>query len=125
MNKFHHVVERRAGKENLVYAFASHHCGVVVRDGAAAAAENLDVVRAFFAQKIDNVREKFDVPAVVTRDADRPHVFLDRGADDVANRAMIAEINHLDPVPDELEVDRIDRAVVPVANRDSGQNSDR
>src|SRR5262245_33892573 len=37
MHKFHHVVERRAGEENLVYAFASHHRGIIMRDGAAAA----------------------------------------------------------------------------------------
>ena len=96
-----------------------------MRDGAAAAAENLDVVRAFFAQKIDHGREKFDVPAVVTRNANRAHVLLDGGADDVADRAVIAEINHFDPVPDEFEVDRVDRAVVTITNRDCGQNSNR
>ena len=61
-------------KENLVYASASHDCGVVMRDGAAAPPENLDIVRAFFAQKIDHGREKFDVPTVVTRYANCPHV---------------------------------------------------
>jgi hypothetical protein len=38
---------------------------------------------------------------------------------------MIAEINHLDPVPDEFQIDRVDCAIVPVANRDSGQDSNR
>jgi hypothetical protein len=33
---------------------------------------------------------------------------------------MVAEINDLYAVPDELEVDRVDRAIVPVANRNSG-----
>ena len=94
-----------------------------MRDGAAAAPENLDIVCAFFAQKIDNGREKFDVPAVVTRDANRPHVFLDGRTDDVANRAVIAEINHFDPVPDEFQVDRVDRAIVTITNRNCGQNS--
>src|SRR5262245_21973288 len=89
MHEFHHVVEGGAGKKNFVYAFASHHCGVLVRDGAAAAPENLDIVCAFFSQKIGNCREKFDVPAVVTRDANRPHVFLDGGTADVANRAVV------------------------------------
>ncbi len=92
-----------------------------MRDGSAAAAENLDIVCAFFSQKIDNGREKFDVPAVVTRYANRPHVLLDGGADDVAYRAVIAEINDFNPVPDEFQVDRIDRAVMPVANRDRGR----
>src|SRR5262245_63608141 len=92
-------------------------------DGAAAAPENFDVVCAFLAQKIDNGREKFDVPAVVTRDANRPHVLLDSGSDDVANRAVIAEINHFDPVPDKFQIDRVDRAIVAITNRDCGQNS--
>ena len=96
-----------------------------MRDGAAAAPENLDIVCAFFSQKIDNGREKFDVPAVVTRDANRPHVFLDGGTDDVGYRAMIAEINDFNPVPDELQIDCIDRAVMPVANRDSGEDTNR
>src|SRR5262252_512650 len=77
MNKLHHVVERCAGEENLLNAFASHRCRVVMRDSAAAAPENLDIVCAFFAQKIDNGREKFDMPAVVTRNANRAHVLLD------------------------------------------------
>jgi hypothetical protein len=120
VDKFHHVVERCAGKENFVYAFAPHCRGVVVRDGAAAAPENLDIVCAFFAQKIDNGGEKFDVTAVVTGDANRPHIFLDGGADDVAYRPMIAEIDNFDPVPDKFQVDRVDRAIVTITNRDCG-----
>ena len=96
-----------------------------MRDGAAAAPEDLDIVCAFFPQKIDNGREKFDVPTVVTRDANRPHIFLDGGTDDVGYRAVIAKINHFDPVPDEFQVDRVNRAIVPITNRDCGQNSDR
>ena len=92
----------------------------VERDCAAAAPENLDIVCAFLAQKIDNGREKFDVPAVVTRDANGPHVFLDRGTDNVADRAVIAEINYFDAVPDEFQVDRVDRAIVTITNWDSG-----
>ena len=96
-----------------------------MRDGAAASPENFDIVRAFFAQKIDHGREKFDVPTVVTRYANCPHVLLDGGTDDVGNRAVIAEINHFDPVPDEFQVDRVDRAVVTITNRDCGENTNR
>ena len=96
----------------------------MVRDGPAAAAKNLNVVCAFLAQKIDNSCKKLDVAAVVTRDANGANVLLDRGANDITDRAMISEIDHLNPVPDELEVDRVDRAVVSVANRNSRQYSD-
>ena len=89
-----------------------------MRDGAAATPENLDIVGAFFAQKIDNGREKFDVPAVVTRNTDRPDVLLNGGTDNVANRTVITKINHFDPVPDEFQVDRVDRAIVAITNRD-------
>ena len=56
--------------------------------------------------------------AVVTGDADGPNVLLDGSTDDVANRAMITEINHFDPVPDKFQVDRIDGAIVAITNRD-------
>ena len=69
--------------------------------------------------------KKIDVPAVVTGNADGRDILLDRRADDIADIAMKPEINDLDPVPDEFEIDRVDRAVVPVADRDSGENADR
>ncbi len=37
---------------------------------------------------------------------------------------MIAEVNHFDPVPDKFQIDRINRAVVSVANRDGSQYPD-
>src|SRR5262249_1821249 len=104
-------------------AFASHDCSIVMRDSAAAAPENLDVVCAFFVQEVDNGCEKFDMPAVVTGDPNRAHVLLDSGPDDVANGSVIAEIDHFDPVPNEFQVDRVDRAVVAIANRHGGKNS--
>jgi hypothetical protein len=96
-----------------------------MRDGAAAAPKNLDIICAFFAQKIDNGSEKFDVPTVITRDANGPHVLLDGSANDVANRAVIAEVNDFDAVPDEFKIDRVDRTIVAITNRHCGQNSNR
>jgi hypothetical protein len=60
------------------------------------------------------------MPTVITRDADRPHIFLDSSAHDVVRRAMIAQIDDFNPVTDQVEVDRIDRAIVSVTDRDSG-----
>jgi hypothetical protein len=37
---------------------------------------------------------------------------------------MVTQIDHFDAVPDEFQVDGVDRTVVPVANRDSSQYSD-
>ena len=125
MDKFNHFSKRRAGEKNFVHAFASHNRRIPVRDGATATAEHLDVVSAFFAQKIDNSCKKLDVTAVVTGNANGAHVLLDRRAHNVANRAVISEINHFNTVPDEFEIDCIDCAVVSVANRHSGQDSNR
>jgi len=38
---------------------------------------------------------------------------------------MEAEIDDLDAVPDELQVDGVDRAIVAVTDRDGGQEADR
>src|ERR1700736_4238031 len=118
MNEPHHVLERRSREEDFVHAFSPHNFRVLMRNRSSSAAKNLDVMRAFLAEKIDNLGEEFDVTAVVTRNCDRPHVFLDCGAADVANGSMITEINDFDPVANELEIDRVDRAIVPVTNRD-------
>ncbi len=124
MNKLHHVVEGRSREENFVHAFASHDCSVLMRDGTAAAAKDPDVASAF-AQKSDHFREELDVPAVITGNANGAHVFLDRGADNIADRAMITKIDDLNAVPDELEIDCIDRAVVAVTNWNSGEDANR
>lgn len=56
-----------------------------MRDRSAATAENLDVVGAFLAQEIDNSSEKLDVPAVITRNANRTDVLLNCSANDVGH----------------------------------------
>ena len=124
MDVIRHFVQRRAREENLLHAFALHRLCVGLGDCPSTAAENFDVVRAFFLQLFHNVGEKLDVPAVVTRNADRAHVLLDGGAHDIADRAMVSEINDFDAVPNEFEIDRVDGAVVPVTNRDGSENSD-
>ena len=96
-----------------------------MRNGPTAAAKDFDIVRAVFAQTLDNLGEELDMPTVVTGDANGAYIFLDRRADNVADRAMVPEINHFNAVPDEFQIDRVDGAVVPVANRDSGQDSNR
>ena len=63
------------------------------------------------------------MPAIVTGNADGAHVLLDGRAHNVADRAMVTEINDFNPVPNELQVDRIDRAVVSITNWHSGQDS--
>src|SRR5947199_6382089 len=98
-NKYHHFFQRRAGKKNFVHAFAFHDRGVLMSDRPAATAEDLDVVRAFFAQKIDNLPEKFDMPTVVTGNADGANVLLNGRADNIADRQLIPQVNNLNRLP--------------------------
>src|SRR5207247_9080151 len=108
MNKFHHFFQRGAGKKNFVHAFAFHDRGVLMSDRPAATAEDLDVVRAFFAQKIDNLREKFDMPTVVTGNADGANVFLNGRTDNIADRPVIPEVSQLNTAPNEDKSERND-----------------
>ncbi len=55
-----------------------------MRDRSATTAKDFDVVRSTLPQKSNDFREEFDVPAVVTRDADGAHVLLNGGAHDIA-----------------------------------------
>src|SRR5438132_1373607 len=120
-----HLGKRSAGEKNLIDASAFHFAGVIVRDRAAAAAENGDISGAFFAQLPNNLGEKFDVSAVVTRDADGGDIFLNGSAHDVADVTVKAKIDYLDAMADEFEVNGVDGAVVSVANRDGGQDTNR
>src|SRR2546423_1811253 len=124
-HEFHHVGQCRAGEKNLIHAALLHDALIVVGDRAAAAAENADVIGAPLFQLLHGFGEELDVTAVVTRYPHGGDVLLDRRADDVADVAMETEIDHLDSMPDELEIDRINGAIVPVADRDSSQDANR
>ena len=67
----------------------------VLHDHAAAAAEQLDPFGAALVQKIDGVFEIFEVAALIGADGDALHVFLDGCGDDLVDRAVVAEVNHL------------------------------
>src|SRR5205807_1490812 len=112
-----HLGQRSAGKENLVHASALHDALIVMRDRSAAAPENFDVVGAVFFQLPDDFSEEVDVSAVIAGNSNRAHIFLNGSAHDIFYIAMKTEINDLDAMADKLEVDGVDRAIVPIANR--------
>ena len=120
-----HLIQGRAGEENLVHTATFHRDDILRRNRPAPAAKQADVRRALFSSSCRTLGKKLDVSAVITRKADGADVLLHGGPDDVARRAMVAEINHLEAVADELEVDRVDGAVVPIANRHGGQQAER
>lgn len=76
-----------------------------------------------FAQAGGNLGEEFEVAAVIRTQADGAHVLLQGGAHDVPRRPVVAEVNDLDALADELQVDGVDGAVVPVADGDGGQEA--
>ena len=68
---------------------------LVGHDDAATAAEDLDVAGALLAQRLDEVLEVLDVAALVGRHGDALHVLLDRGVDDLLDRAVVTEVDDL------------------------------
>ncbi len=93
-------------------------------DHAAAAAEDLDVRAAPFAQQVEHVLEEFDVAALVGRDGDAVRVFLQRASDNLFDRSVVTEMDHLaagrlqDPAHD------VDRRVVAVKKAGRGDEPD-
>ena len=83
-------------------------------DHAAAAAEHLDVAAAALAQQVDHVLEELDVAALVRRDRDAVRVFLQRAVDDLLDRAVVAEVDHLAAGRLQDAAHDVDRRVVAV-----------
>ena len=113
--------KRRSGKEDSGHALPFHDCGVGGGNRAAPTCEYTNSFAAPIAQPSKKQRTEFDVAAVVAGDADGPHVFLYCGPGNIISRAMITQINDLNPVPNEFEVDRTDGAVVAVTDWDGSQ----
>src|SRR5438045_10116 len=65
------------------------------------------------------------MPAVVAADAHRADVFLYRSPHHIPRAAMIAEINHIHAGADELEIDRVNGAVMPITDGNGGENTKR
>src|ERR1700746_1528827 len=65
------------------------------------------------------------MPSIVGGDTDRADIFLHCSSYNVLSRSMIAKIDHLDSVPDQFKINRIDSTVMPVTNWHSGQDPDR
>ena len=81
--------------EKIVTPALAQPLDLVGHDHAAAAADDLDVVGALGAQRLDEVLEVLDVPALVRRDRDALDVLLERGVDDLLHRAVVPEVDHL------------------------------
>jgi hypothetical protein len=65
-------------------------------DHAAPAAENLDVGGILFAQQVDHVLEELHVAPLVAGNGNALGILLDGGIHDLLNRAVVAQVDHLD-----------------------------
>ena len=113
-----HVGQRSTGEKNLINTFALHQRGIILGNRSATAAEDGNIAGAALAQLSDDLGKKFDVPAVVARDADRSHVLLNSSTDDITDITMETQVDHFDAVPNEFQIDGVNRAIMAVADWD-------
>ena len=73
-------------------------------------------------QPLDDFLEKLNVTAVVTRNTDRHHIFLQSSPRDVLCRTIVPEINHFNAMTNKFQIDRVNGTIVTVTNRDCCQN---
>jgi hypothetical protein len=92
-------------------------------DDAAAAAEDLDALAAATLQQVHHVLEVLDVAALVGGDGDALHVLLQRRGDDLLDRAVVAEVDHLRAGRLQDAPHDVDRGVVAVEQRRRGDEA--
>ena len=128
----HHHLADHAGQAHALAVFgavdAGHAVGLQLvdlgrHDDAAAAAEDLDVRAAALPQQVDHVLEVLDVAALVAADGDALHVFLQRGGDDLVDRAVVAEVDDLGAHALQDAPHDVDRRVVAVEQRCGGDEA--
>ena len=82
-------------------------------------------VGAAFFQQIHHVLEELDVAALVGGDRDALGVLLDRGVDDLLDRAVVAEMDDLGALRLQDAAHDVDGRVMAVEQRRRGDDADR
>jgi hypothetical protein len=90
-------------------------------DHAPAAAKHLDAFATPSTQQIDEITEVFVVTALVARHGNAVGVFLQCGGGDLIDRAVVAEVDHLNAARLQDAPHDVDRGVVAV---EQGGSSD-
>ena len=104
------VFRREDARDAVIVQLAD----LVGHDDAAAAAEHLHVRAAALAQQVDHVLEELDVAALIRRDGDAVRVLLQRAVDDLLDRAVVPEVDHLAAGRLQDAAHDVDRRVVAV-----------
>jgi len=94
-------------------------------DGAAAAAEHAHMAGAAFLQHVDHVLEVLDVAALVAGQRDAVGVFLQRGADDVLDAAVVAQVDDFRALALDQAAHDVDGGIVPVEQAGGGDEAQR
>jgi len=92
-------------------------------DHAAAAAEDLDALAAALAQQFDHVLEVLDMATLVATDRDALHVFLESCGDDLVDRAVVPQVDHLGAHAHQDAPHDVDRRVVAVEQARGGDKA--
>jgi len=82
------------GREHMGHAVVVQFLDLGRDDHATTTAENLDVLPTVGLEQVDHVLEELDMAALVAGDGDALHILLQRGVDDLANRAVMAHVDH-------------------------------
>ena len=112
------------GGEDVGDAVGVQPVDLLLHDDAPATAVDLDVACAALAQEVDEVREVLDVAALVGADGDAVGVLLDGGRDDLVDRAVVPEVDHLRALALQDAPHDVDRRVVPVEQARRGDEAD-
>jgi hypothetical protein len=113
------------GMVDALDAVAFEFADFLRRDRAAAAAEHANVAGAALLEHVDHVLEVFDVAALVGRQRDRVGVFLQRGAHDVLDAAVVAEVDHFRALRLDQAPHDVDGGVVAVEQAGRGDEAQR
>ena len=133
VNAVQHVVDHAPEAELLAVLGridAGHAIGFELADlarddHAAAAAEHPHMPPAALAQQVDHVFEVLEMAALVGAHGDGVGVFLDRGADDLLDRAVVAEMDDLGAGALQHAANDVDRGVVTVVEAGRGHEPRR
>ncbi len=112
------------GREDAGHAVGVELGDLVGDDDAAAAAEHLDVGAALGPEPVDQVAEVLEVAALVGADRHALHVLLDRGPDDLVDRAVVAQVDDLGALGLQDAPHDVDGGVVPVEQAGGGDEAD-
>src|SRR5256885_7447778 len=97
-DEFDDLFQRRARKKDFINASPFQQPGIRLRDRSAAAAEHANAAGSFLTQLLQHFAEELDMATVIRGDANSLDVLLNGRPNNVAHRAMVAQINDFDAV---------------------------